>query len=142
MKLNFIKLFLILIASAFCFQASGQKSKTSPVVAPNPYPASFTIQKTELNALLKKKEKDAVVIKTNKYLNKSTVVKNVSNGDMNYFRMKLSYFKNAFLTIQVNGTSSTQVFLLSDDKSVFYKGRMDKGTVILTKCEEDEIVSE
>lgn len=67
---------------------------------------------------------------------------NTLNGDIRFLRIKLDYFKNAFLMIQVNGEYSTQVFILSEDKSVFYKGTIGEKAVVMTKCSEDDIVSE
>lgn len=138
MKLNLIKLFLIVFTLICGFSAKAQSSKT----AKKQYPESFTISKAEFDNLFLKKEKEVVKNKSNKYLDKSVVLKNVLNGDMKFLRLKLSYFTNAFMSIQVNGTASTQVFVLSTDKSVSYKGKMNNGSVVMTKCEEDEIVSE
>lgn len=141
MKLNFIKLFLIVLLLTPGFNALAQNSKTSSV-SKKQYPELFTISKSDFDNLFAKKEKAVLKTKDNKYLDKSVVLKNVLNGDMKFLRLKLNYFTNAFLSVQVNGTASTQVFLLSTDKSVSYKGKMDNGSVIMTKCEEDEIVSE
>ncbi len=140
MKFNFIKSLLIIVCLSTGYGAFAQQSKStsSGIVS---LPESFTISKKELSDLLGKQEKTTVRTR-NKYLNHAVVVKNVSNGDMRFLRLQLMSIKTGFLTIQVNGTHSTQVFVLSGNKSVFYKGRMEKGSVILTKCEEDEIVSE
>lgn len=105
-------------------------------------PASFIISKADFDQLFTKKNNDLVLTKTNKYLDKSTVLMNTLNGDTKFLKMKLSYFAKAYLMVQINGEYSTQVFILSDDKSVFYKGRIDKGIVTMTKCNEDDIVSE
>ena len=65
------------------------------------------------------------------------------NGDMKFLKLKLSYFKNAYLLIQVSGKDSKQIFLMTDDKSVFYTGRLDqKNNVLMKQCDEDDIVSE
>lgn len=141
MKLNLLKFLLILFCVSPGIVTYAQNAKNTSASQPA-FPASFTITKKEMNELMSKKEKTTIRSKNNKYLDRALVTKNVSNGDMRFLRLQLSYFKTGFLTIQINGSYSTQVFVLSENKSVFYKGRLEKGNVILTKCEEDEIVSE
>ena len=141
MKLHFIKLLSIVLFLSFSYSVNAQKSKAS---APKPqkHPASFTISKADFDNLFTKKNQELVATKNNKYLDKSTVMMNTLNGDMKFMKIQLNYFQNAYLMVQVNGEYSTQIFVLSDDKSVFYKGRIDKGNVTMTKCNEDDIVSE
>ncbi len=142
MKLHFIKFFFILFFFSFSLNLAAQNSKKSGSMAPQKYPVSFTISKTDFDNLFSKKPKEVLSSKNNKYLDKSSVLMNTLNGDTKFMKIKLNYFPNAFLMVQVNGEYSTQIFILSDDKSVFYKGRQEKGSVIMTKCNEDDIVSE
>lgn len=106
------------------------------------YPSNFSITKNEFDVLFLYKENDKIRIKTNLFIDKSTLLKNSHNGDMNFLKIKLNYFKNAFLLIQVNGKFSTQIFILSDDKSIFYKGKIETDKVTMTECLEDEIISQ
>ena len=105
-------------------------------------PSSFLISKAELQELISLKVHSVIDNKNNRYLDGSIVVNNTSNGDMQFVKIRLAYFRKGFLNIQVNGKDSTQVFITSDDKSVFYKGRVEKENWVLIKCTEDEIVSE
>ena len=67
---------------------------------------------------------------------------NTKNGDMHFVKLKLTYFPKSYLLIQENGMYSTVIFIMSDDKSVFYKGKIDKEVITMRKCSEDDIVSE
>ncbi|PBQ33065.1 hypothetical protein CNR22_15190 [Sphingobacteriaceae bacterium] len=142
MRFTFIKFLplLIFLVGAFSLNAQSTKTSSSKVAAKNP--ASFTISKSDFELLFSKKAKDILVLKNNAFLDKSLVEINTLNGDMKFLKLKLSYFPKAYLMVQINGEYSTQIFILSDDKSVFYKGRIDKGIVTMTKCNEDDIVSE
>lgn len=143
MKQNLFKLLTILLFTSFTIQAVAQKQKkTISKQTASKQPANFIISKSEFDQLFTKKTNDVLVTKNNKYLDKSTVLMNTVNGDTKFLKIKLNYFPKSFLMVQVNGAYSTQVFILSDDKSVFYKGRLDKGMVTMTKCNEDDIVSE
>jgi len=107
------------------------------------HPVSFTISKTTFDRLFSFKEDALIDEKTNKYLDQSLLVLNTLNGDMKFLKLKLKYFDNAFLVIQVNGAFTTQIFIMSDDKSVFYKGSFgNNNNIVMTKCYEDDIVSE
>lgn len=141
MKLNFIKLLSLFFILSLSLPIAAQKSN-SKTQNEKAYPATFTISKSDFDNLFSKKQKEVVETKTNKYLNKSAVLMNTLNGDTKFLKVKLNYFKNAYLMVQVNGEYSTQIFVLSDDKSVFYKGELEKGNVLMTKCNEDDIVSE
>ena len=129
-----------MLLTGMFFPSAAQKSSTGPVS--KKYPESFTISGTELQDLLSKPARTQVKNKSNKYIDDGTVVKNITSGDMHFLRVKLKYFSTAYLTVQVNGEYSTQVFILSDNKSVSYKGKIENGNVFMTKCDEDEIVSE
>ncbi|WP_317899916.1 hypothetical protein [Aurantibacillus circumpalustris] len=141
MKLHFVKVCFTCFLFIVGYTLAAQKSKT---IAENfdKNPATFTISKTDYNNLFSKQSNETITGVQNKYLTNSTVLMNSLNGDMKFMKIKLDYFKNSFLMIQVNGGYSTQIFILSDDKSVFYKGSIDNGVVTMTKCNEDDIVSE
>jgi hypothetical protein len=105
-------------------------------------PASFLISKSDLNALLGLKVHEVIKNKNNRFLDGGIIMANTKNGDMQFVKVRLSYFRKAFLNIQVNGTDSTQVFILSEDKSVSYKGSIETENIVMLKCDEDEIISE
>lgn len=143
MKLNSFKLLAVLLLTSFTIPVAAQtQKKASSKQTVTKQPASFIISKTEFDQLFTKKSNAILTTKSNKYLDKSTVLMNTLNGDTKFLKIKLHYFAKAYLIVQVNGEYSTQVFILSDDKSVFYKGRLDKGILTMTKCNEDDIVSE
>lgn len=137
----FTKVYFTFLAFFIAVTLQAQTTKTSnPSDSKNP--ETFTITKTDFNNLFTKQVNEKVTASKNKYLDNSSVLMNTLNGDMKFMKIKLGYFKNSFLMIQVNGVYSTQIFILSDDKSVFYKGSINNGLVTMTKCDEDEIVSE
>ena len=137
----FTKVYFTFLAIFIAVTIQAQTTKTSnPSDSKNP--ETFTITKTDFNNLFTKQVNEKVTASKNKYLDNSSVLMNTLNGDMKFMKIKLGYFKNSFLMIQVNGVYSTQIFILSDDKSVFYKGSINNGLVTMTKCDEDEIVSE
>lgn len=143
MKPSALKVLSLLLLISFCIPLDAQKKKTQTAKqASVKNPTTFVISKTDFDQLFAHKGNELIASKTNKYLDKSTVQMNTVNGDTKFMKIKLAYFPKSYLMIQVNGDYSTQVFVLSDDKSVFYKGKMDKGTVTMTKCNEDDIVSE
>lgn len=139
MKLNFIKLLLTLLFISPAMYMVAQKAATG---SKNPLPASFSISRADMNLILSKKPKEILKSHRNKYINKSTVLVSVINGDTKYVELKLNYFQNAVLSLQVNGNYSTQVFILSENKSFFYKGTEDKLGFVMNKSDEDEIVTE
>jgi len=141
MKSKFIIVSFFLFLLSFQMPVLAQKTKSS-TPSQKLYPASFKITKAEFENLISRKVKDEVKLRNNKFIANSTVLLNVLNGDTKFIRLKLSYFNSAYLTIQINGAYSTQVFILSDDKSVFYKGQPQNGGFLMTKCNEDDIVSE
>jgi hypothetical protein len=130
---------LLIVNSTFMF---AQSAKASPSKVRQSNPSSFMISKAEFEELLGMKVAERVNTRENKYLNGSVLLMNSLNGDIRFLKIKLSFFRNAYLLVQVNGEYSTQVFVMSEDKSVFYKGRMDNGNVMMQKCNEDDIVSE
>jgi len=137
--LKFLSVFLFL---SFSFGIKAQSAKKNSAAPERKNPATFTISKSDFDNLFSKKPKEILIMKSNAYLDKSSVVMNSLNGDTKFLKIKLNYFPKSFLMIQVNGEYSTQIFIFSDDKSVFYKGKLEKDSVIMTKCNEDDIVSE
>ena len=129
-------LFCVLISSAL-FAQNSKKAKSQK------YPESFTISNSVFEHLFVCKKNETIRTKSNKYLDKSELMISTQNGDMKFLKLKLSYFKNAYLLIQMSGKDSKQIFLTTDDKSVFYTGRLDqKNNVLVKQCDEDDIVSE
>jgi len=142
MKLKLLHYLTIAFLIVSSISVTAQTKKNKPAGNNKNYPAAFTIQKSEFEKLFSYKTNEPVADKANKYLDNSVLLMNTKNGDMKFLKLKLGYFKNAFLLVQVNGTFSTQVFVMSSDKSVFYKGQFEKGNVVMSKCSEDDIVSE
>jgi hypothetical protein len=136
---------LLLLVLVFGIQLASlnvnSQNKPRQAKTENKYPGTFMISKTEFDQLLSSKPGEKTAL-ANKYLDGSTTMMNSLNGDMKFLKAKLGYFKNAILMIQVNGEYSTQIFIMSEDKSVFYKGKKEKDGVLMTKCSEDDIVSE
>lgn len=141
--MKFLKLIAItlLLSSSLESLAQSNKNASSKFTKAN-HPESFTINKSDFDELFTKKANTNLDLSSNKYLDKSTIEMNTLNGDIKFLRIKLNYFSNAYLLVQVNGSYSTQVFVMSKDKSIFYKGKIEKDLVVMTKCAEDEIVSE
>jgi hypothetical protein len=137
-KILFSAFLLLTIPALFTAQTSHRRAVKKVT---SQYPKNFTISKADFDSLFNL-EKDQAVNSSNVYLAKSVMLMNSRNGDIRFLRLKLRYFKNAFLMIQVNGEYSTQIFILSDDKSVFYKGAITANGVVMTRCSEDDIVSE
>ena len=107
-----------------------------------PYNTYRNWPKPVFDELFNLKIKEVLSLKENQYLDKAQVMMNTKNGDMTFLKLKLSYFPKSNLMIQVNGSYTTQIFIMSDDKSVFYKGKIEKENIVLKKCAESEIVSE
>ncbi len=114
------------------------KAKTN---GPN-YPKTFTIDAKELDQLFSSKENDVVRFKTNTYLNNSKVILNSSFKENKQLKLKLNYFKNAELYVQINGKDSKIIYILSSDDSIFYNSTIDQGKITFTQCKKDDIVSE
>lgn len=136
--LPLLLLALIPIATAHA-QNSPQKKQAS---TRQKNPESFTFSASLFNKLVNLPVKSVISEPSNKYLHKSTLLLNTKTGDMQLIKVKLAYFSKAYLMIQFSGTNSTQIFIVSDNKSVFYKGKQDKDVIIMTKCKEDDIVTE
>jgi hypothetical protein len=129
---------LLFMATSICFLAQSKPATRSVAK----YPSQFTITAAESQKLLKLEEDTKASFPENRYIDKCAVIKNSANGDMQFVRVKLSYFKNAFMVVQVNGVHSTQVFITSSDKKIFYKGEAERGGFIMKKCKEEDIVQE
>lgn len=106
------------------------------------YPETFTLSQKQIDKLVTRKAGTRLFSFSSRYLAKGLVLVNTKNGDMKYVRVQLPYFNGAFLNLQINGGYSTQVFILSSDKSVSYKTQLKNGIYRFIKCSEDEIVSE
>lgn len=139
MKIYKLPLILFLCCFTLLFNA---QSKSKPKTKNKPYPETFSISKIDFDKLLNESNNTTLKFPSNIYIDKSTVQMNTKNGDMHFVKLKLNYFPKSYLLIQENGTYSTIIFIMSDDKSVFYKGKLDKELISLKKCSEDDIVSE
>lgn len=106
------------------------------------YPASFTITNAELDQIFTQKTNSIIQSKSNIYLNNAKVLLNSSYKENKQLKLKLSYFKNAELFVQVNGKDSKIVYILSSDNSVFYNGVIDQKQITLKQCKKDDIFSE
>ncbi|MDI1355379.1 MAG: hypothetical protein PSX36_10695 [bacterium] len=139
--MNIVKQISFLFIILAGLSLSGQSSKSAKNNVKK-YPATFFISKVEIDKIATYKAGEVIALKKNKYLNKAELLLNTKNGDTKYMRLKLRYFANSYLTIQVNGEYSTQIFVLSDDKSIFYKNKVEGEGFIMSKCAEEEIISE
>ncbi len=128
-----LALVLVLLFSNFTHAQTNRNSKK--------YPASFEITNSMFDKLFTLKQ-GSKVSGRNKCLKGSVVETNSSAGDNKQLKLKLSYFMNASMIIQVNGKDTKQIFILSSDDSVFYKGIFKEQKIIMTKCEKDDILSE
>lgn len=120
------------------------QNKVQKPIKNNTYPASFVITKSELATLFNYKMDDKVKLKSNHYINGSTVSYKYLAGNVKQLKLKLSYFTNADLVIQINADNTRQVFVLSNNEATNYKNTSDKpsDTILMEKCKKDEIISE
>src|SRR5689334_23282059 len=102
--MTFLKKLVLALVVFVALPAAAQKSSKAP--------EKFTISQQELSALLSAGTEKQLSFPANPYLDKALPIKNVRTGDMQFVRVKLSHFKNAYLNVQVNGIYTTQVFLL------------------------------
>jgi hypothetical protein len=110
------------------------------------FPTSFNISNTELNNVFSFKLKETVNVKSNSYLDKSTVVYKYENADIKVkqIKLKLNYFKDAFLTVQINADNSKQIFITSDKTEANYKNadfNADE-VMVMEKCNKDHIITD
>jgi hypothetical protein len=128
---------LLLYGSSLSSQtAKGNKTRAAG------NPESFSVSRAEFDKLYDAGAGAVFSSASSRQLNKAKVLINSRNGDMQFVRLKLSGIPKAYLAVQVNGSYSTQVFILLDDHSISYKGKIGDSLVTFTKCDEDEIVSE
>lgn len=138
-----IRSMMTLILIAVCSALSAQNPKHIMKLAESrTYPASFSIQKNEFDDLFLYNADDEIASRTNNYLNKATLLTNTKKGDQVSLKIKLGYFKNALFLVQVKGLYSTRVFITSEDKTIFYKGRFEKNELIMDRCSESDIALE
>ncbi|MBK6521873.1 MAG: hypothetical protein KBG47_10135 [Bacteroidia bacterium] len=129
-------LLFVLVAFTNSFFAQAVKSKSSK------YPTSFTIDKASFDKLFTYKVSEVAKSKTNKYINGSTVLLNSAFMENKQLKLKLSYFKNAELFVQINGKDSKIIYIMSSDNSIFYNSKTTDKGFILTQCQKDDILSE
>ena len=99
---------------------------------------TFEISIAEFNKILDAKPGTKYKSKNN-VLNKATVTLNNTVIENQQVKLKLSFFKNSHLIIQVNGKDSKLIFILSDDDSVFYNGTFMENKIIMKKCQKDDL---
>lgn len=138
MKFTFLKRFTFIILLTISQVLVAQKNKTNSTN----YPSSFSIENKDIDALFKTNLNQTVKSAQNKYLNGSVVLLNSSYKENKQLKLKLKYFKNAELFIQINGKDSKIIYILSSDDSIFYNSRIEKDKVIMTQCKKDDILSE
>ena len=129
-------LFLVLFTVSFC-NANAQKT-----IAKKQLPDSFSISKQDFDKLFSYKVNAVVKNNSNSHLNKAVVLLNTKYGSNKQLKLKLKSIDKSYLVVQINGDDSTLLFIISDDKSVFYKSRQSANKFEMIKCTEDEIVSE
>ncbi len=127
--------FLVVFTSAHSGVAQTAKTKSK-------YPTSFSIDKTSVDQLFALKANDLVKDKINRYINGSKVLLSSSYKENKQLKLKLSYFKNAELLVQINGKDSKIVYITSSDNSVFYNAKETEKGFTMTLCQKDDIVSE
>jgi hypothetical protein len=128
-----IKKLVLALAILLALPAAAQKSAA---------PEKFSISDKEILTILSTKAENKLSMPANPYINNALAVRNVRTGDIHYVRLKLVYFKDAYLTVQENGKYTTQVFVMSESGAVFYKGELKEGVVSMEKCSKDDIVVE
>ena len=103
--LKFLMLFAFLGSNHYVL-AQKDLSVSSPK-----YPTSFIINNSELDALLKLKKGASFKSKQNIYLNGAQIILNSAYKENKQLKLKLSYFKNAEMFVQINGKDSKISFL-------------------------------
>lgn len=137
--LSLLCLFCLMQAQPMLAQKSTKKTQTKSVKV---YPESFSMSLSLYDKLFSLPVKSVISAPDNKYLDKAVLMLSSKNGDMQLLNLKLAYFATANLMIQVSGTQSTQIFILSDNNAVFYKGVKTKDGIRFSKCSKDDIVNE
>lgn len=134
-----------IIITFFCFfsQYLISQSKNEISFSEN-YPPSFSISETELFALFNYAINDKINSTSNIYLNKSIVNYKYISAEVKQLKIKLAYFKDSELIIQLNADSSKQIFVLSRNDLINYKNSSYRpsDTIRMIKCKKDEILTE
>lgn len=138
MKIASIKRYTLVFLLALSQMLIAQKNKTSV----KNYPNTFNIENKELDALFKTKLNQTFRSTQNMYLNGAVVLLNSSYKENKQLKLKLKYFKNAELFIQINGKDSKIIYILSSDDSIYYNSKIEQDKVIMTQCKKDDILSE
>lgn len=134
---KFARLTVVLLLLTFLSNLSfAQVSKAQK------YPKSFTLDKKTLDYLFKYKVNMTTRKSENKYVDGSVVLLNSTYLDNKQLKLKLGYFKNAEMHVQINGKDSKILYILSSDNSVFYNAKETEKGFIFTQCKKDDIVSE
>lgn len=138
-----ILLFISVSAKETCKNVvrANLKKNQKEIQAINSNPEKFVIEEKEFERLLSSSKNSTFKTK-NVYLNNSFISLNTKIGDNTQLKVKLSYFKKAYLIIQINGNDSRQIFIVSDDNSVFYSGEFKENKIIMTQCKKDDLFVE
>lgn len=138
-----ILLFISVSAKETCKNVvrANLKKNQKEIQAINSNPEKFVIEEKEFERLLSSSKNSTFKTK-NVYLNNSIISLNTKVGDNTQLKVKLSYFKNAHLIIQINGKDSRQIFIVSDDNSVFYNGVFQGDKIVMKKCQKDDLFVE
>lgn len=138
-----ILLFISVSAKETCKNVvrANLKKNQKEIQAINSNPEKFVIEEKEFERLLSSSKNSTFKTK-NVYLNNSIISLNTKVGDNTQLKVKLSYFKNAHLIIQINGKDSRQIFIVSDDNSVFYSGDFKENKIIMIQCQKDDLFVE
>jgi len=138
-----ILLFISVSAKETCKKddRANLKRNQNEIQAINSNPEKFVIEEKEFERLLSSSKNSTFKTK-NVYLNNSIISLNTKVGDNTQLKVKLSYFKNAHLIIQINGKDSRQIFIVSDDNSVFYSGDFKENKIIMIQCQKDDLFVE
>ncbi len=133
----FRKMALLLCIGLYQLGSAQQNNGTTRDV-----PADFTITAQQLQQILQAPAGNELQVKNNPIVNQATVLRNISNGDMQFVRIQLRYYPHAFINVQVNGVYSTFAFLIDEEQKLYYKGELNNDAIVLKKCEKDDIVVE
>ncbi len=132
-----IRLAIVLVLFTFLANISfAQVSKTSK------YPKSFTLDKKTLDYLFTYKVNMTTRKSQNKYVDGSIVLLNSTYMENKQLKLKLGYFKNAEMHVQINGKDSKILYILTSDNSVFYSAKETAKGFVFTQCQKDHIFSE
>jgi len=142
MRTFFTRSLLVLFLSFTGLVFLAQTPKPAAKSKAKKHPETFIITKSDFDKLFSYKLNSVVKMKSNPYLNGSKVLLNSTTGDNKQLKLKLNYFPKSVLIVQVNGKDSQQLFVMSEDNSVFYRNITEDDKYKMVKCEKDEIISE